>query len=146
MLYYNVYMHPWVNQWVDLFHRPGQVYALFNLTFKTVSLLVISLFSVLIYIIISLQVHPVLFPGFVCSRKDLSASGCCHSSGESTKRYECSDCQNNNCCSIYEHCVSCCLNPNNVSCSDWFGLEASTVHIKFIPQVQLTHVLSSHWW
>ncbi|KAJ7387045.1 hypothetical protein OS493_004009 [Desmophyllum pertusum] len=51
--------------------------------------------------------------GFVCSRKDLSASGCCHSRGESTKRYECTDCQNNNCCSIYEHCVSCCLNPDH---------------------------------
>ena len=56
-----------------------------------------------------------LFPGFVCNRKDLSASGCCHSGGESTKRYECRYCQNNNCCSIYEHCVSCCLNPDNVS-------------------------------
>lgn len=51
--------------------------------------------------------------GFVCNRKDLSASGCCHSAGESTKRYECRYCQNNNCCSIYEHCVSCCLNPDN---------------------------------
>jgi len=53
--------------------------------------------------------------GFVCERRDLSASGCCHSSGETTRRYECTDCQNNNCCSIYEHCVSCCLNPDNKS-------------------------------
>ena len=53
--------------------------------------------------------------GFVCNRKDLSASGCCHSGGESTRRYECTDCQSNNCCSIYEHCVSCCLSPDNVS-------------------------------
>lgn len=51
--------------------------------------------------------------GFVCNRKDLSASGCCHSGGESTRRYECTDCQSNNCCSIYEHCVSCCLSPDN---------------------------------
>lgn len=53
--------------------------------------------------------------GFVCNRKDLSASGCCHSGGESTRHYECTDCQSNNCCSIYEHCVSCCLSPDNVS-------------------------------
>lgn len=51
--------------------------------------------------------------GFVCQRTDLSASGCCHSSGESTQRFECLDCLSNNCCSIYEHCVSCCLNPRN---------------------------------
>lgn len=51
--------------------------------------------------------------GFVCQRKDLSASGCCHSTGESTHRYKCIDCLSNNCCSIYEHCVSCCLNPKN---------------------------------
>ena len=58
--------------------------------------------------------------GFVCNRKDLSASGCCHSGGESTHRYECTDCQSNNCCSIYEHCVSCCLSPDNVSSKKWF--------------------------
>ena len=58
--------------------------------------------------------------GFVCDRKDLSASGCCHSGGESTRRYECTDCQSNNCCSIYEHCVSCCLSPDNVSSKKWF--------------------------
>lgn len=51
--------------------------------------------------------------GFVCQRRDLSASGCCHSSGESTQRYQCTNCQTNNCCSIYEHCVSCCLNPKH---------------------------------
>ena len=75
-----------------------------------------------------LQICSVSIPGFVCSRGDLSASGCCHSSGDSTKRYECSDCQNNNCCSIYEHCVSCCLNPNNVSSTDCFGCKAFNVH------------------
>ena len=61
--------------------------------------------------------------GFVCNRKDLSASGCCHSGGESTRRYECTDCQSNNCCSIYEHCVSCCLSPDNVSSKKWFDTE-----------------------
>ncbi|KAK2574125.1 SREBP regulating gene protein [Acropora cervicornis] len=55
----------------------------------------------------------ILKKGFVCQRTDLSASGCCHSSGESTQRFECLDCLSNNCCSIYEHCVSCCLNPRN---------------------------------
>ncbi|KXJ29046.1 UPF0454 protein C12orf49 homolog [Exaiptasia diaphana] len=49
--------------------------------------------------------------GFVCQRKDLSASGCCHSHGESTKRFFCESCLINNCCGIYEDCVSCCLDP-----------------------------------
>ncbi|EDO39698.1 predicted protein, partial [Nematostella vectensis] len=49
--------------------------------------------------------------GYLCSRKDLSASGCCHSDGETTHRYNCESCQVNNCCSIYENCVSCCLDP-----------------------------------
>ncbi|XP_031564975.1 UPF0454 protein C12orf49-like [Actinia tenebrosa] len=49
--------------------------------------------------------------GFVCKRSDLSASGCCHSDGDSTKQFYCGNCQMNNCCSVYEHCVSCCLDP-----------------------------------
>ena len=68
--------------------------------------------------------------GFVCNRKDLSASGCCHSGGESTRRYECTDCQSNNCCSIYEHCVSCCLSPANVSSKKWFTEYKSYMQIK----------------
>ncbi|KAG8234489.1 hypothetical protein J437_LFUL014609 [Ladona fulva] len=31
---------------------------------------------------------------------------------ENTKRYACDTCKENGCCSIYEYCISCCLDPN----------------------------------
>ncbi|CAH8485016.1 unnamed protein product [Schistosoma rodhaini] len=35
-----------------------------------------------------------------------------------TQRFFCNSCKSNHCCSIYEHCVSCCLNPINKSLWD----------------------------
>ncbi|KAG8504678.1 UPF0454 protein C12orf49 [Galemys pyrenaicus] len=50
--------------------------------------------------------------GYVCERKDLLVNGCCDVSVASTKQYCCDGCLSNGCCSAYEHCVSCCLQPN----------------------------------
>lgn len=50
--------------------------------------------------------------GFICQRKDVSASGCCDESSGNTKRYSCDTCNGNHCCAIYEYCISCCLHPN----------------------------------
>ncbi|XP_027804951.1 SREBP regulating gene protein isoform X3 [Marmota flaviventris] len=50
--------------------------------------------------------------GYVCERKDLLTNGCCDVSVPSTKQYCCDGCLANGCCSAYEHCVSCCLQPN----------------------------------
>ncbi|XP_054551288.1 SREBP regulating gene protein isoform X2 [Talpa occidentalis] len=50
--------------------------------------------------------------GYVCERKDLLVNGCCDMSVASTKQYCCDGCLPNGCCSAYEHCVSCCLQPN----------------------------------
>lgn len=51
--------------------------------------------------------------GFVCLRKDLSANGCCDEKATSSKRFSCETCSESfGCCAIYEHCVSCCLEPN----------------------------------
>jgi hypothetical protein len=50
--------------------------------------------------------------GYCCLRKDLASSGCCDVDAVSSKRYSCETCSDNGgCCAIYEHCVSCCLEP-----------------------------------
>ncbi|CAH0382834.1 unnamed protein product [Bemisia tabaci] len=50
--------------------------------------------------------------GYVCNRGDLLFTGCCNVNSESTKHYWCETCKDNNCCSIYEYCISCCLHPD----------------------------------
>lgn len=50
--------------------------------------------------------------GYVCSRSDILANGCCDPSLQSSKRYSCDTCKENGCCSIYEYCISCCLHPD----------------------------------
>ncbi|XP_053329268.1 SREBP regulating gene protein [Spea bombifrons] len=50
--------------------------------------------------------------GYVCERKELLANGCCNINIASTRRYSCDSCLANGCCSVYEFCVSCCLQPN----------------------------------
>ncbi|KAG5682881.1 hypothetical protein PVAND_012200 [Polypedilum vanderplanki] len=51
--------------------------------------------------------------GFICLRDNLKATGCCDIQAEQTHIYFCDTCDAN-CCEIYENCVSCCLNPDNV--------------------------------
>jgi len=51
--------------------------------------------------------------GYICQRQEILPSGCCNVDVPTTKRYSCQSCQKNNCCSIYEYCISCCLNPEN---------------------------------
>lgn len=54
--------------------------------------------------------------GYVCHRPDIHQwSGCCNIDAKSTQRYSCETCNADRCCMIYEHCASCCLNPNKVS-------------------------------
>ncbi|KAJ0176688.1 hypothetical protein K1T71_007867 [Dendrolimus kikuchii] len=48
--------------------------------------------------------------GYICKRFDLLKNGCCNT--EFTERYTCETCNPNNCCVVYEYCVSCCLDPN----------------------------------
>ncbi|XP_075754299.1 SREBP regulating gene protein isoform X4 [Pelodiscus sinensis] len=50
--------------------------------------------------------------GYICERKDLLVNGCCNVNVPSTKLYSCDSCLPNGCCSVYEYCVSCCLQPN----------------------------------
>nr|CAG4650357.1 EOG090X0AGU [Sida crystallina] len=49
--------------------------------------------------------------GYVCSRLNVMPNGCCKPETEGTKRYGCETCSGNGCCSIYEFCISCCLQP-----------------------------------
>ncbi|XP_050436319.1 SREBP regulating gene protein [Adelges cooleyi] len=46
--------------------------------------------------------------GYLCLRGDVQANNCC---GSSDKRYICDTCNKDGCCVLYEHCVSCCLDP-----------------------------------
>jgi len=50
--------------------------------------------------------------GFFCDRYQLTAFGCCRTSPAS--RFVCTTCDTRltHCCSTYEHCVSCCLQPS----------------------------------
>lgn len=50
--------------------------------------------------------------GYVCQRMDVLKNGCCDPEADFTDRYSCESCSNNNCCVIYEFCVSCCLDPS----------------------------------
>nr|XP_039270483.1 SREBP regulating gene protein-like [Styela clava]XP_039270484.1 SREBP regulating gene protein-like [Styela clava] len=50
--------------------------------------------------------------GFVCRRDDVESRGCCDIDAIFTNRYACDTCVKSNCCMIFEHCVSCCLQPD----------------------------------
>uniref|UniRef100_A0A8C1P545 SREBP regulating gene protein n=1 Tax=Cyprinus carpio TaxID=7962 RepID=A0A8C1P545_CYPCA len=50
--------------------------------------------------------------GYVCERKDLLVNGCCNVNAPSSSQHVCKSCLANGCCSIYEYCVSCCLQPD----------------------------------
>ncbi|XP_045171414.2 SREBP regulating gene protein-like [Mercenaria mercenaria] len=50
--------------------------------------------------------------GYVCERSDLTSGGCCDKTTTKTTRYNCTTCKTNSCCTIYEYCVSCCLQPD----------------------------------
>ncbi|KAF5284368.1 hypothetical protein FQR65_LT13585 [Abscondita terminalis] len=50
--------------------------------------------------------------GFVCARGNLLPNGCCNEAAANTLQYSCDTCKPNNCCAIYENCISCCLHPN----------------------------------
>jgi hypothetical protein len=50
--------------------------------------------------------------GYICGRELLGANGCCINA---TQRYVCQSCQRNGCCSVYEHCVSCCVQPDKLA-------------------------------
>lgn len=52
--------------------------------------------------------------GFVCQRSDLQSTGCCDLDAANTKLHSCETCNLSGCCTIYEYCVSCCLNPDKV--------------------------------
>lgn len=49
--------------------------------------------------------------GYVCPHDSLMPTGCC---ANNSKRYVCDSCQRNGCCAVYEHCVSCCLQPEKL--------------------------------
>nr|CAG4641909.1 EOG090X0AGU [Eurycercus lamellatus] len=68
--------------------------------------------------------------GFVCSRQNLMSNGCCRPESEGTKHLTCDTCHNNGCCSIYEYCISCCLQPDKKEVlQDVLGKAAGTLNM-----------------
>lgn len=67
-----------------------------------------ALFSTIVY-------YKCEFSGFVCPRHEIRANGCCNDGITSVIQYSCETCETNNCCAIYEYCISCCLHPDKVS-------------------------------
>ncbi|XP_005108632.1 SREBP regulating gene protein [Aplysia californica] len=51
--------------------------------------------------------------GYVCKREAVGINNCCNPKHLSSKLHACDTCLSNGCCSVYEHCVSCCLQPRN---------------------------------
>lgn len=49
--------------------------------------------------------------GYTCKRENVLVGGCCDTSVPSTRQFICDSCLSNGCCSVYEDCVSCCLQP-----------------------------------
>lgn len=53
--------------------------------------------------------------GFVCPRFDVLPTGCCNIENTSETKYlSCETCNEQDCCALYEYCVSCCLHPERV--------------------------------
>ncbi|KAJ7309626.1 hypothetical protein JRQ81_007680 [Phrynocephalus forsythii] len=50
--------------------------------------------------------------GYICERKAVLTNGCCNVEAPGTKQHSCDSCLPSGCCSVYEACVSCCLQPN----------------------------------
>lgn len=46
------------------------------------------------------------------SRNEILLNGCCNDDTLQIIQYSCETCNRNNCCAIYEYCVSCCLHPD----------------------------------
>ena len=69
----------------------------------------------------------------MCRRDDLQGNGCCHPNVTHTIQYACSECNaDTGCCKLYEHCISCCMDPTKVRCHSnvfksvsyvWFTLQ-----------------------
>ena len=54
--------------------------------------------------------------GYICHRSDIASNGCCDRNSTSSLKYSCNGCTNSTgCCETFEFCVSCCMNPVNVS-------------------------------
>lgn len=68
------------------------------------------------FIMLTIPVFAFCVAGYVCERKDLLVNGCCNVNAPSSRQYICKSCLANGCCSIYEYCVSCCLQPDKVIC------------------------------
>ena len=51
--------------------------------------------------------------GYICPRTEILGNGCCDTNSSLTLRHVCGQCdQVLQCCAQYEHCISCCLRPD----------------------------------
>ncbi|KJE88499.1 hypothetical protein CAOG_08390 [Capsaspora owczarzaki ATCC 30864] len=50
--------------------------------------------------------------GNMCTRTSVLPNGCCSPAANTTRQYVCDSCTPNDCCTQFEVCVSCCLQPS----------------------------------
>ena len=71
--------------------------------------------------------------GCVCDRGSLMSNGCCNSNSSSSFKFSCDGCKNSTgCCDKFEFCISCCMNPINVSYSYRFDINFQNIFITCI--------------
>jgi len=82
--------------------------------------------------------------GYLCQLGDVQANGCCNRKSNSTEQYSCLSCQVNRCCKIYEHCISCCLQPQKRKILELVLRHAHTVKDALLSEVKDTFELCLH--
>lgn len=82
--------------------------------------------------------------GVLCQRADLlGASGCCDPDATSASAYNCDTCTDSHCCSVYEHCVSCCLNPDKVRQMPY--TLSIDIKLSFNSVIRSNHFSNKYW-
>lgn len=82
--------------------------------------------------------------GYICHIEEVMRNGCCNPSGNFSEQYSCLDCQTNHCCKVYEHCISCCLQPRKRKILDLVLQHAETVQDPILSSIQNLFELCLH--
>lgn len=82
--------------------------------------------------------------GQLCKMTEVSSNGCCSHHGNSTEQFVCASCQVNRCCRVFEHCVSCCLQPRKKFVLEKVLLQAQNSRNPLLRLVQDTFELCLH--
>ena len=72
--------------------------------------------------------------GYICPRSEILGNGCCNLNSSLTERHVCWECETETqCCGQYEHCISCCLRPDQRdTLQKILSLAAQTNNVLFV--------------